>query len=192
MADQHELCELILYAEPGGELGARCAEYWAAVSAADASTSAQEYPPHVTLTGFFHRTSDHVPAAIAALHAAADAAVPAGLDGERWAEPAELEFQANDEWVGLHVQCPWMDALIAAFVADPGLAPAAVGEDELRPKSWLHVSLSYGEQFEWAREMASGLAEPFAGVTEEREWGVGLWRRTEFGWERLAGVTVRS
>ena len=28
--------ELILYAEPGGELGARCAEFWAAMSSADA------------------------------------------------------------------------------------------------------------------------------------------------------------
>lgn len=184
--------ELILYAEPGGDLGARCAEYWAAVSAAEASTSAQEYPPHVTLTGFFHRLPEHVPNAVVALQAAADATVPAGLDGERWAEPATLELQANDEWVGLHVQSAWMDALIAAFVTSPALVPAGPGEDALRPKSWLHVSLSYGEQFEWARPAATDLAAPFAELAVEREWGVGLWRRTDFGWDRLAGITVRS
>lgn len=192
MSDQHELCELILYAEPGGELGARCAEYWAAVSAADASTSAQEFPPHVTLTGFFHRSPAHVPPAIAALHAAADAAVPAGLDGVRWTEPAALELQANDEWVGLHVQSAWMDAVAAAFVAEPSAGPADPAEDALRPKSWLHLSLSYGEQFEWARATATELAAPFADLTAAAEWSIALWRRTEFAWERLAAVDVGS
>lgn len=188
MGDQYEHAELILYAEPGGELGARCAEYWAAVSAAEASTSAQEFPPHVTLTGFFRRRAEQVPAVVAACAAAVDAAVPAGLDGTRWAGPVALEFQANDEWVGLHVGAAWMDAVIATFVSDPSLEPD--GDDALRPKSWLHLSLSYGEQFEWARDQATILAEPFADVTAESEWTVSLWRRTEAAWERLAAIPV--
>ncbi len=188
MADQ--LHELIVYAEPGGLLGARCAEFWAAVSAADASTTAQEYPPHVSLTGFFRRLPEHVDTARAALRAACDTAVPAGLDGTRWVEAATLELQANDEWVGLHVEAAWMDALIGAFADDPTVAPVGSDEDPVRPKAWLHLSLSYGEQMERLAAMATELAEPFAELTGEAEWVVGLWRRTADGWERLEAVAV--
>ena len=43
--------ELILYATPTGPLADACAAYFGAVE----PTTAQTYPPHVTLTGFFHR-----------------------------------------------------------------------------------------------------------------------------------------
>ena len=183
--------ELILYAEPGGALGARCAEFWAAASAADATTSAQEYPPHVTLTGFFHRPPEALPDVLAAFRAAVDATVPAGLDGSRWATPVTLEYQANDTWIGLHVQAAWMDAVIAAFVE---ACPAVPGDDPVRPKSWLHVSLSYGEQFEWAHDAAAALAAQVGlpDVTGENEWSVAVWYRDDSDWERLTSATVRS
>jgi len=180
--------ELILYAEPTGSLGARCAEYWAAVSAADATTSAQEYPPHVTLTGFFHRSESRLADVLAAFQAAVDVAVPAGLDGSRWAGPVALEYQANDTWIGLHVQAEWIDAVIAAFT---DAHRELDGEDPVRPKAWLNLSLSYGEQYEWAREQAAELAAGFAEVTTEAEWSVSLWHRHESAWDRLATVAVR-
>lgn len=193
MTEVHILNELILYAEPGGELGARCADFWAAMSAADTTTSAQEYPPHVTLTGFFHRPPERLPDVLAAFEAALDAAVPAGFDGVRWAAPTALELQANDEWTGLHVDAPWMDAVIAAFVADAAVQVAGSGEDALRPKSWLHVSLAYGEGYDHvARDAAAEAALPFTGLPAEAEWSVSLWRRAEGAWERLAAADVRA
>lgn len=183
--------ELILYAEPGGALGARCTEYWASVSAAEATTSAQEFPPHVSLTGFFHRPHDRVAEVTAAFAAALDAAAPAGLDGIRWVGPVALEFQANDTWIGLHVEAPWMDAVIAAFVA---ACPQVAGDDPVRPKSWLHVSLSYGEQFEWACAAAETAAVQagFADLAGESDWSVSLWHRDGSHWERLVSEPVRA
>lgn len=189
MGDQHELAELVLYAEPGGELGARCADLWAATSVADVSTTAQEYPPHVTLTGFFRRTPEQFDRVLGALIDALDATVPAGLDGVRWAGPVRLELQANDEWMGLHVQAAWMDAVIAAFVGHAGTQPSGPGEDALRPKAWLHLSLAYGERLD-AFAGRDDLSAEFAGLAGERSWTVSLWERGDPGWARLAAVDV--
>lgn len=184
-------CELILYAEPGGALGARCEEFWAAMSTSDVTTEAQEYPPHVTLTGFFHRRSGRVPEVLTAARAAVDAAVPAGLDGGRWAAPATLELQINDDWIGLHVTAGWMDAVIAAFCAPGSRAHPVAGEDALRPKSWLHVSLAYGNGFDvHARTLATEHAEAFAGLASEAVWTIAVWRRDGPVWERLLGIPI--
>jgi hypothetical protein len=184
--------ELILYAEPGGELGARCAEFWAAMSAADAATDAQTYPPHVTLTGFFHRDPDRMAPILDAFTRAIDTAAPRGLDGLRWVAPATLELQVNHDWAGLHVTAPWMDALVAAFAApDSAALPAGAGEDELRPKSWLHVSLAYGAGYdEFARAATAEHAVGLEGLTTEGEWTLSLWRRSHVAWDRLAAVDV--
>lgn len=184
--------ELILYAEPGGELGARCAEFWAAMSAADAATDAQTYPPHVTLTGFFRRGPDRVMPVVDAFTRALDAAAPQGLDGVRWVEPAALGLQANHDWTGLHVTAPWMDAVVAAFASPASSAqPADAGEDELRPKSWLHLSLAYGAGYdEFARAAAAEHAVELERLAAEAEWTVSLWRRDGSAWDRLAAIDV--
>ena len=184
--------ELILYAEPGGELGARCAEFWAAMSAADAATDAQAYPPHLSLTGFFQRDPDRVMPIVDAFVRAVDAAAPQGLDGLRWVAPATLELQLNHDWAGFHVTAPWMDALVAAFAAPDSPARSNdAGEDELRPKSWLHVSLAYGAGYdEFARAAAAEHAVELERLTAEGEWIVSLWRRDGSEWARLASADV--
>ena len=184
--------ELILYAEPAGELGARCAEFWAAMSAADAATEAQSYPPHVTLTGFFHRTPGRVMSIAEAFTRAVDAAAPQGLDGVRWVEPAELDLQVNHDWTGLHVTAPWMDAVVAAFASpDSAAQPADGGEDELRPKSWLHLSLAYGAGYdEFSRAAAAEHTAELQRLTAEAKWTVALWRRDGSAWDRLAAIDV--
>jgi hypothetical protein len=184
--------ELILYAEPGGELGARCAEFWAAMSAADAATDAQAYPPHVTLTGFFRRQPSRLPAIVDAFAGALDAAAPAGLDGLRWVVPAALELQVNDDWIGFHVTAAWMDRLVAAFCT-PGSAaqPAGAGDDELRPKSWLHLSLAYGAGYdESTRAAAADHAAELQTLMAEGQWTVALWRADGSTFDRLAAADV--
>jgi hypothetical protein len=184
--------ELILYAEPGGELGARCAEFWAAMSAADAATDAQTYPPHVTLTGCFHRDPSRVMPILDAYSRAVDAAAPRGLDGVRWMAPAALELQVDDAWAGFHVAAPWMDAVVAAFTApDSAAHPATSGDDELRLRSWLHLSLAYGDGYDdCARTAAAAHAAGLQGLTSEGEWTVSLWRRDGSSWDRLATADV--
>jgi hypothetical protein len=183
--------ELILYAEPGGELGARCAEFWAAMSAADAATDAQTYPPHVTLTGFFHRDPSRMMPILDAFTRAVDAAAPRGLDGVRWVAAAALELQVNHDWAGFHVAAPWMDAVVAAFAAPDSAAQPADAEDELRPKSWLHLSLAYGTGFdEFARTATAEHTVELQGLIAEDEWTVSLWRRDGSAWDRLTSVDV--
>ena len=56
-------------------------------------------------------------------------------------------------------------------------------EDELRPKSWWHVSLAYGvDDVDPYRAPAVELVDP----TLPGTWQVGLWHRHGDGtWERL-------
>ena len=157
--------ELILYATPTGALARTCATYFDTVE----PTTAQTYPPHVTLTGFFHRR-DVSPAVDAA---AAIGDVPAdAVDVKR--------LMCTDEWVGLEVESAWMEAVAARF-ADA--VPAGPDEDDVRLKQWLHLSLAYG--FGDLREHAAQATrdiDPHQGVG----WEIALWERSDGDrWDRL-------
>lgn len=157
--------ELILYATPSGPLADACSRYFAAVE----PTVAQTYPPHVTLTGFFHRHDAR------RATAAAIALDPVPV------EAVEIKrLVCSDEWVGLEVGSPWLETAAAGFAerVQPG-----AGEDEIRLKDWLHLSLAYGID-DLARHGAR--AEVEIDVTADVAWEVALWERSEDnGWERL-------
>src|SRR5690606_21625144 len=110
----------------------------------------------------------------------------------RWAVPASLELQVNDDWAGLHVTADWMDGVVAAFTdAGSGAQPNDAGDDPLRPKSWLHVSLAYGNGYDvHARTVAAEHASAFADLSAEGTWTVSLWRRDRPQWERLVAFPV--
>lgn len=157
--------ELILYATPTGPLAHACAEYFAAVD----PTTAQTYPPHVTLTGFFHRRD----AARVIEAAAAIGHVPAGVVEVR-------RLTCSAEWVGLEIGSPWLEG--AASDVARGARPAP-GEDDVRLKDWLHLSLAYGvDDLESHAIRAREQIDPTADVG----WEVGLWERgPDHRWERL-------
>ncbi|MEM9042951.1 MAG: hypothetical protein AAGD33_23960, partial [Actinomycetota bacterium] len=130
------------------------------------STTAQTYPVHCTLTGFFRREGDRADAVLARLSAVVDSFGPAPRGAVR-----VDRLGVHDEWVGLELTSSWLLDVIAAVVAadDPG-----TDEDALRPKDWLHVSLAYGVD-----DLApyASFARQTVDASLDASWRVGFWER---------------
>lgn len=166
-----ERCELIVYATPTGDLAEQCATYFQRVSGRLGGTVAQTYPPHITLTGFFHRRPEAVARVVHEIGAVIDirGPVPEGA-------VTIAELRAADGWVGLVIESPWLVSLTAAIVDAHTLTE---GDDALRPKDWLHLSLAYGfdgasGSFEDYANEARATVDPTSGCG----WQVGVWERT--------------
>ncbi|MCH7788553.1 MAG: hypothetical protein IH940_03835 [Acidobacteria bacterium] len=166
--------ELILYATPTGALAAACEQYFAAVDDVGATT-AQAYPPHCTLTGFFHRSESRATQVIADLTAEICQAgrPPSGL-------VRIAGLRAIDGWVGLTLESPWLIELTESVITGQELA---AGDDPLRPKDWLHLSLAY-EVDDTAPYLA--LADHIVGTEAGDDlgnfsWEVAIWERIEPG-----------
>lgn len=171
MTATDERHELIVYATPRGPLLEACERYFAEVSQRLGPTTAQTYPPHVTLTGFFHRTTARRDEMIAEV----------GDLLRRWgAVPAHAVaidgLTVSDEWIGLPVSSRWLIELTADLIGHHAIGD---GDDPLRPKDWLHLSLAYGDH--GTRSLASygtmavAMVDPALSVT----WDVGLWERSD-------------
>jgi ubiquitin-associated SH3 domain-containing protein len=161
---------VILYATPTGALAQLCAAYFEDAAAAG-GTTAQDYPPHCTLTGFFHRTGTRV-------EEVADE-VRNLLSSTGQPPPGSVEVQGpvrRDSWLGLELRSACLRRITADFVDHHHLDR---GDDRLRPKDWLHVSLAYGVvDLDPYVDLAGRF--DFAGVVDE-PWEVGLWERTADG-----------
>lgn len=149
---------LIVYACPTAALAAQVDAFYAASHARFGPNSAHAYPPHITLTGFFHDEAVALPsyrAALAAAHAAAMAVRPA--------RPLVItELRVSAEFHGLLVCSPWLEALSADFAAR---AASPSRRDELRLKDNLHLSLAYGFRAEHGPalgEMVRAMVSPQA------------------------------
>jgi len=161
--------ELILYATPTGPLAAECERYFDAATDLG-PTVAQDFPPHCTLTGFFRRTPTR------AVELVAEAA--SVLDGLGSAPPPVVEvvaLRATPEWVGLELRSSWLRAVTDGLVARDRPGP---GDDPLRPKTWLHLSLAYGPE-----DLSSHaeLARTTFSARAAAGWQVGLWQRRDDG-----------
>lgn len=178
--------ELILYATPTGPLAEQCAAYFDAASQTLGPTTAQTYPPHCTLTGFFRRTDAGVARAVAEIAPVIAAAGPVPGDAV-----TVVGCHATAEWVGLELRSPWLSDLAASVADGHTLAP---GDDALRLKDWLHLSLAYGTAIDRpAADRSSiallldrygALAEVMIDPNAAVGWEVGLWERTDQGWVR--------
>jgi hypothetical protein len=165
--------ELILYATPTGPLATSCDAYFRAISEI-APTVAQTFPPHCSLTGFFRRTHvrsagvvDELTRAIADLGPVPDNAVT--VDGVR----------RQPDWVGLELESRWLLRAVRKLIAASEPGP---GEDALRPKDWLHLSLAYGID---DLDVHASLAQTMFENPLSAGWSVGLWERLPTGeWRR--------
>lgn len=171
-SDVNDRRELIFYATPTGELADECRGYfdWAAAE----PTTAQTYPPHITLTGFFRRT-----------HRGAERAtvdVDRLIDRHGHPPAASVtidEVRIDPKWVGLVISSQWLIDVTADLVGHHALGP---GDDALRPKDWLHLSLAYGV------DDLSARATRAAAFDAERPggWQLGLYERHFDGtWSQL-------
>lgn len=169
-------CELILYATPSGPLADQCHRYFRAVEDCG-STTAQLYPPHCTLTGFFRRPAERRREIIAEVDTVLDEVGPVPVG-----EVEVSELRTEDDWVGLVLRSPWLEATTAEFKARHRLRD---GDDPLRLKSWLHLSLAYGAtNLAPHRRLANDMIDPAA----EAVWSIALWQRHPGGaWSRLTG-----
>lgn len=153
--------ELILYATPVGPLADALTEAFERISEVS-PTTAQTYPPHCTLTGFFHRD----PSATARIAGEVARSANATTTG-----PVEVTaLHRGADWIGLELQSSWLLDVTAHFVRTHRLDP---GDDELRPKDWLHLSIAYGVDDLAAADRALGDIDLSLSVF----WEVGLWQR---------------
>lgn len=165
--------EVILYATPTGAFSDACDRYWASLHKLDSPTTAQTYPPHCTLTGFFHRRPADIPRLVNEV-----VAVSGVTGSELTVQSARLE--KKDGWVGFVLESHSFEAAIREFVSRHVVRD---GDDALRPKTWLHLSLSYGDGADPDRHMAEA-RRIFDGV-DPGPWSLGLWCRRDGSWCRL-------
>lgn len=167
--------ELILYATPTGPLADAVGELFAWSTAPPIiATTAQTYPPHVTLTGFFHRTAARAVEIERGTAAWCAATGPVPADAVR-----VTELRNTTEWCGLVIESPWLLDATATWMRGQRVAP---DEDALRPKDWLHLSLAYGDG-----PVAEVAGAAVASIDPElpARWELGLWERdTDGGWRR--------
>ena len=173
MTRSTDRAEFILYATPSGPLAATLDDVFARL-AAEGPTTAQAYPPHCTLTGFFHREPSAAPRLIAELAAA--------RGGDPQPPTGEVEIVAlhhRPDWIGFELRSPWLQQLTERFVERHVSRP---DDDPLRPKDWLHLSIAYGEG---DLRRAAELTRPFD-LSLPVKWDVDLWQRHDDGaWSRL-------
>lgn len=169
--------ELILYATPSGSLADQCERYFDAVVGRLGSTTAQTYPPHCTLTGFFWRTDRGTHRTIGEILPVINAAGPVPDDAVEI-----VQLVVNQRWVGLELRSAWLEELAASVAENHTLES---GDDALRLKDWLHLSLAYGNTTASPSSaplldlapygaLAKQLVDPHAAVS----WEVGLWERS--------------
>lgn len=168
--------KLILYATPMGDLAAACDRYFAAA----APTVAQQYPPHVTLTGFFSRQDDAASERILAAQGFIEEAGPVPSEAVE-----VVGLIARPDWVGLEIESPWLRAIAERFAASDTPEPA---DDPIRLKSWLHLSLAYGvDDLASNERFARRMVDPGS----QADWEVALWELgTDNTWHRLTKAPV--
>lgn len=136
--------ELILYACPTGELAGQIDDIFTKL--ADRPTTAQHYPPHCSLTGFFHDDPGAVPiyAQAAEVTVAAAANPPVSIE--------VVALRTEHWWIGLEIRSPSLHTLAADFTRQVADIPTRI--DDVRLKDWLHVSLAYGYEPDEHDELA--------------------------------------
>jgi 2'-5' RNA ligase len=157
--------ELILYTVPTGPLARAIDAFFAEV--ATRPTRAQDYPPHCTLTGFFHDDAEAIGRYVAA--------------AERVARPVRVDVQlrTSTEWIGLEVQSSDLRQLARDFAA--AAAPIASRRDPIRLKDWLHVSLAYGHDAD-ATDGLANLATKLVDPAAEVDWVLRLYECRNGDW----------
>ena len=156
----------IVYAMPGGAVGSAFKRYWEAVDSRQLATSAQQYPPHCSLTGFAT-----IPIALLDEVDETLRVCVASTIGQGPVTHPLLERRRQEGWLGLYVSCPGWAVLAQAF-AD---SCESLDFEAVRLKSEHHLSLAYGLAFA-AEEHLAIAREVFDGVDlTDATWQIGFW-----------------
>jgi ubiquitin-associated SH3 domain-containing protein len=172
MEQQSAPVELIVYACPVGELERQALAFYDASRARFGANSAHAYPPHITLTGFFHDLAAAIPGYVAALSDALLARPRRPPDGV-----VVRELARTAAFHGLLIDSPWLEQLAAAFAAR---AASPTGLDVIRVKRDLHLSLAYGFRPEDGPALGA-LARELVDPAAPASWELRLYERTARG-----------
>jgi hypothetical protein len=168
MTAQLSMTELIVYACPIGELAEQLEQYFEQSQQRVGKNAAHHYMPHCTLTGFFRDVEAAIPVYLQALDRVLTRSQP-------YPHPVITITQMafRPDWHGLELQSDWLKQRIADFAT---LAQSPTRSNNLRLKTWLHLSLAYEFQSEQATplaELACQLIQPEVPV----EWEVRFYQR---------------
>ena len=172
VANGANLHELILYATPTGDLLSWCNDYFD-IAAQHGGTEAQNYPPHCSMTGFFHRSASRSNEAIDAL-------------SNIGAKPTDIPIDSlnlsidKPDWLGIEIQSEMLKTITSLFSSN---YKHLSDEDPLRVKEWLHLSLAYGvKDINPFKKALNNICD----LPSESSWEVALWqRRRQNIWKRL-------
>ncbi len=135
-ADASAFTRLIIYACPTGDFAAQLDAYFAQSRARFGENMAHQYPPHVSLTGFFHDKPEAIPQYIYQLDHAM--AVTRQLQPAPAISMTRMNF--GDEFHGIEIESAWLKQLVDVFIT---FAVSNTRRDAIRKKDWLHLSLAY-------------------------------------------------
>lgn len=178
------LHELIVYACPEGELAMRLDAYYQYARDECGPNAAHRFPPHITLTGFYHDTTASLSIYTRALREALSSAQKKARCVVRI---ERMLFEPN--FHGLVIDSPWLKHMTASFAS---LAKSSTRADALRQKDWLHLSLAYEFDAGQATHLKH-LAMEWIDLSAQVDWEVRLYeRRDKDQWRILAGWPVRA
>lgn len=170
-----KFCQLIVYACPAGPLAEQLESYFRKSRLLCGANKAHNYMPHCSLTGFFHDDPAHAQTYVAQLEACFQSHWTGAI--KQPIRVKGLEFKAD--WHGLLLDAPELKQLIQHF-AETSSSPTRQGE--IRPKSWLHLSLAYGFKEGQAKRLES-LAQSLVNPEANATWELRFYRRDEGnGW----------
>lgn len=168
-------CQLIVYACPVGPLAEQLELYFRKSRLLCGPNKAHNYMPHCSLTGFFHDAPATVQKYVEQLEACYQS---------HWTDASKqsirvkgLDFKAD--WHGLLLYAPKLKQLIQYFAKT---TPSPTRQDDIRTKSWLHLSLAYGFKENQAKRLES-LAQSLVNPEADATWELRFYRRDEGnGW----------
>lgn len=162
------MAQFIVYACPIGELAQQLEDYFEQSQLICGKNAAHNYMPHCTLTGFFQDSEASVPIYLQALDHTLTQAQP-------YPRPAITVTQMSfrPDWHGLELRSDWLKQQIANFA---NLAQSPTRSENLRLKTWFHLSLAYEFQPKQSDKLTQ-LAQQFINPEASVEWEVRFYQR---------------
>lgn len=169
--------QFIIYACPIGELNSQIETYFDRSRKLYGENSAHKYMPHCSLTGFFADELSSMPIYLEALDRAyLEAKNNLSLD----IEIKQLTFREN--WHGLELQAEGLKQLIVNFVC---LETSTTRPEAIRIKDWLHLSLAYDFNHEYAAKLQS-LALEIIESKAKVDWELRFYQKNvDWNWKCL-------
>lgn len=152
------LSRFIVYACPEGLLGEQIEAFYQRSLEVCGENAAHSYMPHCTLIGFFEDDKATIPLYLKTLNMVYSTAKAIGFPLK--IKVGNLTFKPN--WYGLELEEQGIKNLMTSFLKQ---AKSPSRSEELRLKTWLHVSLAYeftDGQSNALKQLAQNMVNPNA------------------------------